>query len=216
MHRKDLLIIIASVLVALISIALLYRGISAPEYTISTEALSFADDPQQINLAEKTELQHNSGKHDYILSLLAEYSITAYLVSKRPYRRGSLSDLSPWDYALIWGEVPHQLEYLKFDQIVRFCLFSYKHGSPVDPAYIGRHLSNNHLIPANANIRKALARAKRGDIVRLKGYLVNVRTKSGSKEAVVWKSSMSRDDTGNGACEVLYVEQLRIGNRLYQ
>ncbi|MCD8479668.1 MAG: hypothetical protein LRZ88_05235 [Candidatus Cloacimonetes bacterium] len=83
MHRKDLLIIIASVLVALISIALLYRGISAPEYTISTEALSFADDPQQINLAEKTELQHNSGKHDYILSLLAEYSITAYLVSKK-------------------------------------------------------------------------------------------------------------------------------------
>jgi hypothetical protein len=216
MHKKDLLIIAVSVALDLFSVFSLVRYINAPEFTMNSEVLGFADDPLQINLEHKEEIRLSTGKQDYVLSLKAEYAISAYLISKRRYRRGGLSDLSPWDYALIWGDVPNQLKYIKFDQIVRFCLFSYKYGSPVDPAYIATHLSNNHLIPANDNIRKALARAKRGDIVQLKGYLVNVRTISGGKEAVVWKSSMSRDDTGNGACEVLYVEQLRIGNKLYQ
>ena len=43
-----------------------------------------------------------------------------------------------------------------------------------------------------------------GDIVHLEGQLIEARGKDGS----TWRSSMSRDDTGDGACEVVYVRSL--------
>jgi hypothetical protein len=42
-----------------------------------------------------------------------------------------------------------------------------------------------------------------GQIVTLDGYLVNAT----GPEGRTWNSSLTRDDTGNGACELIYVEK---------
>ena len=48
--------------------------------------------------------------------------------------------------------------------------------------------------------------ARKGQVVALEGYLVKVI----SKDGWWWKSSLTRNDTGNGACEVIWVEEVEI------
>ena len=45
-----------------------------------------------------------------------------------------------------------------------------------------------------------------GQVVALEGYLVKVISKDGWR----WQSSLTRNDTGNGACEVIWVEEVEI------
>ena len=46
------------------------------------------------------------------------------------------------------------------------------------------------------------------DYLELKGYLVDVDHDSGW----MWRTSMSRTDSGDGACEIVYVESLSVEN----
>jgi len=48
-----------------------------------------------------------------------------------------------------------------------------------------------------------------GDVVTLEGDLIEADKPGGWK----WRSSLTRDDTGNGACELVYVKELTIGTR---
>ena len=45
---------------------------------------------------------------------------------------------------------------------------------------------------------------RRGEFVAMRGYLVTV----GGPDGFYWNTSLRRDDTGNGACEVFYVESV--------
>ncbi|HEY5733557.1 MAG TPA: hypothetical protein VIU36_02225, partial [Gammaproteobacteria bacterium] len=58
----------------------------------------------------------------------------------------------------------------------------------------------------NEAVRDALFNAKTGDVVKLKGFLVSINSDDGWS----WKSSMTRNDTGKGACEVILVDDFRI------
>ena len=51
-----------------------------------------------------------------------------------------------------------------------------------------------------------LAQVREGQLIRLSGHLVQVEGDDGFR----WVSSRTRDDTGDGACEVIWVEQLQI------
>ena len=77
-------------------------------------------------------------------------------------------------------------------------------------------MANTHLIPASDNIRKAMRFARKGDTVKLDGYLVNVEALKDGTIKSTWHSSTSREDKGNGACEILYVKNLQIGDRIYR
>lgn len=61
-----------------------------------------------------------------------------------------------------------------------------------------------HLIPANEAIREQLNRMGKDDQLRLRGFLVEASAEDGWR----WRSSMSRTDTGNGACEVILVTEV--------
>jgi hypothetical protein len=61
-----------------------------------------------------------------------------------------------------------------------------------------------HMIPANDDIERRLKSVRAGNLVRIRGYLVEVTGKDGFR----WKSSLSRSDTGAGACELVWVESL--------
>jgi hypothetical protein len=65
-----------------------------------------------------------------------------------------------------------------------------------------------HIIPADALVRNRLRSIRRGAIVHARGYLVDADHESGFR----WHTSLSRDDIGNGACELFYVELLEIEN----
>ncbi len=68
-------------------------------------------------------------------------------------------------------------------------------------------LSNNHLLPADPAVASAVLKARKGDQVRFKGWLVSY----GQKGAPYSRgSSTVRNDRGNGACEVVYVTEFEI------
>jgi hypothetical protein len=73
---------------------------------------------------------------------------------------------------------------------------------PVPRKTIETHSANMHLIPATAEIEQKIDSARVGQVVRLSGYLVDVTAADG------WsmRTSLTRDDTGAGACEVIWVE----------
>ena len=149
MNKKNIIILGIAGLLLVFGVWFMLQELLAPEYTLVAERPDFAEDPMQLSQPPYEEIRMQFGKEEYTLQPQAEYSISAYLVSKRSYHRGYMHRLSPWDYGLIWGEVPNQLEHLKFNQVVRFLLFKYKFGAPIDVEYIQRHLANTHLIPAN-------------------------------------------------------------------
>jgi len=61
-----------------------------------------------------------------------------------------------------------------------------------------------HIIPANEQVEDELDNILVGEIILLEGQLVSIKADDGWK----WKSSLSREDTGGGACEVVWVEKL--------
>jgi hypothetical protein len=73
---------------------------------------------------------------------------------------------------------------------------------PIPLDEIARSSSNMHLIAADKQVERDMRRVRPGAVVRMRGYLVEARGKDG----FIWRSSLSRDDTGNGACELMWVE----------
>jgi hypothetical protein len=63
-----------------------------------------------------------------------------------------------------------------------------------------------HLVPADKAVELEIDRARTGDIIEITGKLVEIRADDGW----YWKSSMTREDTGNHACEVVWVERFEV------
>jgi len=90
---------------------------------------------------------------------------------------------------------------LKISQSGRWLEYTYHNEAPLDPRQIDTHSSNNHCIPANPAIKRQLLAVKRHELVTLDGYLIEATTPEGYR----WHSSLSREDTGGHACEVMWV-----------
>lgn len=214
---KNTLIVIIGLAAVLVAVYLVISAESEPVYVRTAKGLSSTDnEPWQSTDSLITIAPVEWGKAKFFLTPKAKYSITGKLVSKRRYRRGLMSRLSPMDYALIWGKVPDQLSQLKFSQTYRFCFFNLRPGAVVDMNYIQNHVSNNHLIPSTENIRRALSKAGKHEIVRIDGYLVDVIANNGSKGTSHWKTSLKREDAWGGACEIIYITKLQIADRIYE
>jgi len=95
---------------------------------------------------------------------------------------------------------------LDISQSGRFYYWHYDGAPPIPRREIETSSANMHLIPATKVIARRLERVRPGSIVTLRGYLVEVRGEGG----FVWRSSLTRDDTGNGACELIWVEEVEV------
>lgn len=173
-------------------------------------------DPVQI-LDYHTKLPSiKSGGVTFDMNVKAKYKISGVIESTKSYHKDGASRISPFDYAISWGDVPEMAQYMKFSQYGRFCNYTYDLNSPVDPKYVVNHMSNNHMIPANANIRRSLPTARKGNKVIVEGYLVSVTGSASGKGTFHWNTSLKREDYGDGACEIIYVTRLQINNRVYE
>ncbi|MDH3787110.1 MAG: hypothetical protein OES53_00975 [Xanthomonadales bacterium] len=145
---------------------------------------------------------------EFRLSRRASFDLQARVLSREDYWWGTESDLSPIDLALGWGVMSDQavLDRIEITQGSRWYFTRYQLPAPISDEQIITHSSNMHLIPANAWVRGKLKKIRRGQVVQLKGSLVDVDSDSG----FYWRTSLRRDDTGNGSCEVFYVEEIYI------
>lgn len=214
---KNAIVPVLAIIAVAIFSYFIYSALTEPVFLRSdSKLLNIDHDPVQSPDTLLSIAPIQLGNARFLLTAKAKYTINGMLVSKRRYRRGFMSRLSPYDYALIWGDVPKMLPRLKFSQTYRFCFFNYKISAPVDVQYVQRHMSNNHLIPSTDNIRKALKKARKKDLVRLEGYLVDVVANSQRKGTSNWKTSLVREDAWGGACEIIYITRLQIADKIYE
>jgi hypothetical protein len=143
----------------------------------------------------------------YLIQPLAAFGLEARVLSREDYRWDSMAGLIPTDLALGWGRMSDTavLDQLEIEQGDRFYSWSAT-VFPIPRREIETHSANMHLIPANREVGRMLKRVRPGSVIRLEGELVEVRAPKG------WsiRSSMTREDTGAGACEVVWVKSLEL------
>jgi hypothetical protein len=161
------------------------------------------DDPLQTEVRDATPIRHGR----WLLTPRAEYDITARILSREDYRFDQLADLVPLDLALGWGPMSDNAVLAHFDitQEVRFYEWRPRGALPIPREAVISHSANTHLIPADAHVRAELARLRVGDVVHLTGPLVDARRDG---DGATIHTSLTRLDTGPGACEVLLVENV--------
>ncbi|MBN1522310.1 MAG: hypothetical protein JW928_07230 [Candidatus Aureabacteria bacterium] len=155
---------------------------------------------------------------DFTIRPLQSYEVSARVVSKKNYGYWTWQGrLAPVDLALAWEELskPHYVKFVSFSQRSRWYYFRLKSDAPFDTGFVYERSSNNHIIPHNDNVLRALRRVRKNNIIKLAGYLVRVDGKWNGR-AVWWQSSTSRSDTGDGSCEVIYATSLQKKDKIYR
>lgn len=135
-----------------------------------------------------------------------EFFVTARVLSKKKYADYGAA-YAPIDLALGWGRMskPEVIDGFKISQRNRW--FYWRTDDMAMPrSEVVRSAANMHIIPSNPDINTQLKMIKEGQVVELSGKLVNLT----DTENFRWVSSTTRNDTGNGACELFFVESLEI------
>jgi hypothetical protein len=146
-------------------------------------------------------------KSGYRIQPLESFALEARVLGAEHYRLGREAELSPVDLALGWGPMSDSAVLAKIDisQGNRFYYWRVEQ-FPIPRREIEMNSANMHMIPGNDKVARALASVRTGSVVRLEGYLVEVSASDGWR----WRSSLTREDTGNGACELVWVERLEV------
>jgi len=175
----------------------LHRPISHPAGVL------ISAEPQQTATADGLV-----SRNGFSLKPLAHFAIDARVLHRKVYRFDRQAALVPVDLALGWGPMSDQsvLDRLSITQSMRFYWYEYKLPPPIPPDEIISHSTNVHVIPSTPEIASRCKSLRAGTLVHLSGDLVEAT----APEFGTWRSSLSRTDTGNGACELMWVKELSI------
>jgi hypothetical protein len=199
----------------LLLVAVVFAGywlVSRPSAAGAGDPVDWSEEPYQEETDEEAfEIETRKGA--VTLAPRADFEVSAVVAGAERYRLDGGSFLSPVDLALTWGELPEEpyKSKVSYDQSARFYFWRVPTRA-MDLRYIQEHSSNMHMIPGSPNVRRALLAVDPGDEVRVSGLLVNASMADGYN----WKSSLSRTDSGPGACELVWVEELQIGRKVYR
>ncbi|MBS0661004.1 MAG: hypothetical protein JSR82_22515 [Verrucomicrobia bacterium] len=136
---------------------------------------------------------------------LASYDVEARVLGTKTYRRDRLAEICDLDLALGWRRCSDSavLDRLKIWQEGRFFWWrSRGREMPLPRGELEASMANTHVIAASPRVADELAALRPGHLVRLRGQLIEARHPDGTR----FRSSLRRDDTGKGACEILWVE----------
>jgi hypothetical protein len=182
-----------------------YRYISHRSVHHADGVITVADDPDQTSTSDPEFLF----KDEYNIKPLKDFSIVARVLSTEHYEFDTGAKLAPVDLALGWGPMSETsvINKLNISQSGRFYRYHYDLPAPIPPNEIVTHSANMHMIPSNSLIEKELKDVRIGQIIHLTGNLVEV---DNIKNHWKWRSSLTRDDTGDGACELIWVKSLYV------
>ena len=193
--------IISSAILIIILVYFFY-----PETVISfPPGVTAPDQPKQTNLTGNKEWTVG----EFTIQALVEYNIKARVLSRNNFSLGTESELSPFDLALGWGSMSDQSIIDKFDFSQRDRWYHWQSDHlPIPGRDVSLNSANVHIIPKDEAIEEKFEKVYKGSLVEMKGYLVKITRADGWH----WISSLKRDDTGGGSCELFWVEDVNITN----
>ncbi len=142
---------------------------------------------------------------DFTLRPRADFSARVRILRREDYSMDELANLVPTDFAVGWGPMSDTavLRGVEISQANRF-YFWHTDSWPVSRADIEGHSANWHVIAGNEQVRATLDRLRAGSLVEFEGELVDIEGSHGEMH-----TSLSRTDTGAGACEILLATSAR-------
>ena len=111
------------------------------------------------------------------------------------------------DYCVVWGQSadPEILREFDFSNGQFSCQFGTNNQAAWE-AFEPHQLSNNHLLAIDEWVRDTIDEIRIGDQIHLKGWLAHYQNPMGFERG----TSITRHDTGDGACETILVDQIEI------
>lgn len=173
-------------------------------------------EPKQLPLDDAQTFRVKARGHSYVVTPLFAYELYGMVVSRHhsdswfDYHHEQWKDfLNVADLCVIYADNLSSNVYQK----IRFSSSDYTcHFRWSDPVvgefFSGRALSNNHVLANKPALIRKIKKVRPGDQIYMKGHLVNYHEQNCSE--CLRPSSISRDDEGQGACEVVFLEDFRI------
>jgi len=179
------------------------------------------------NIAYRSELEHEPRQQavdrapfsvtfhetEYRVEPLYDYELYGMIVSFREHdgksrmHRLAHDHLNVADLCVVWSDtaLSEDLRKLDFWNGVFTCNVQTS-DSVAWSKFRMDQLSNNHLISADPSIRNRIGNVAIGDQIRIKGWL----SRYGAVGGPLRGTSTTRTDTGNGACETIFVNEFEI------
>lgn len=201
--------------VLLIGLALWQKDVLPTARQIRSELLQ---EPQQT-VVEIPPFQTTAEGVIYTIKPLHRYELHGMVVSRHDtsawwdYLHAAWNDhLNVADLCVVWGNNIRREAYrdIEFSSGQFTCNF-FTRSSEAFAAFDQTAISNNHLLSAERAITRRIKDVRIGDQVYLSGYLAEYSHTTG--QAFHRGTSTVRTDTGNGACETVWVEDFQIVQR---
>ena len=141
------------------------------------------------------------------LEKVATYTVSARVLNVESFhdylRKESVLDTAEAGLVLGWGRMA--------DAAVTNTLLTSQHGRgyhwsfqqlPIPSDEVDASIAHVLLVPASGDIRDAIGRLQKGQLVTLAGHLVHIH------DAYYWKTALTPQDVKQGYCWYLYVEAL--------
>lgn len=149
---------------------------------------------------------------DYWIDPKYDYELVGKVVSYRHHdgssrmHRQAGDHLNMLDVCVVWGSntLHPDINKLNFWNGIFTCNVKTRDQAAWD-AFDMHALSNNHLISDDPAIRRSVAGVSIGDQIRVRGYLASYTGPAGTRG-----TSTTRSDTGDGACETIYVDDFEV------
>jgi hypothetical protein len=170
-----------------------------------------ANEPRQTRIAKKLLAIDYAGVH-YSVEPQYEYELFGMVVSYRQHdgesrmHRMANDHLNVADLCVVWSDTafsPH-LDEIRFWNGIFTCNFQTSDREAWASIKVSQ-ISNNHLLSADDAVRERVADVRIGDQVRIRGWLASYGSGAGRRG-----TSTTREDSGDGACETILVEEFDI------
>ena len=198
----------------LLSAALLYLIKDQLPPASFYDAASLGDPLQRAT--RKAEFSTRVNDQTYLIKPRFDYELNGVIVSAHDaddfsdiWHHGRWKDfINLRDLCVVWGSNVESGVYLdmQFHNDSWTCWFRWPNRD-VGERFDKTRLSNNHLLIDDDAIRVRLMNAEPGDQIRLSGVLAEY---SNPASGFYRATSTTRDDSGNGACETIYLNDFEI------
>ena len=203
---------IVFILLAFLTIYSHFKRKDLSDVSLSSLREELATEPIQTESSEEP-FRFSYMEREYYVKPLAEYELWGLVVTHNDihafddiYHDDDSVDIK--DLCVIWGSNVSNAAFqnIEFWSEPWTCNVRWQHGE--GDGFSIRDFSNNHMLSDSPWVRKTINRMQIGDQIYIRGKLVSYSEPS--KFTYARTSSLTRDDEGNGACEVLFAEHARI------
>ena len=210
--RSGIVMNFSAVLITISFLSLLVSFWNRNDLPANIDYLPDIDEEPRQSKTRKKAFDVNYNGVAYRVQPEYEYELFGMIVSYRHHdgqsrmHRRSGDHLNMLDVCVIWGDnaANRQLGKISFWNGIFTCNVQTRDRAAWE-AFDMYQLSNNHLISADDRIRDKVADIRVGDQIRVRGQLASYTGPVGTRG-----TSTTRMDTGDGACETIFVEDFAI------